>query len=170
MADAPNPPAALAGSTGENTAATGAAGSSGSKTVDMLIELQARAQADGASGAKAERTASAPRRDRLADIAEKAARAAPLAQAPHFGGLFSTTASSPQGDPISGMEGDGGRAMALARGGTDPVSAPWLLRWLAWPRDAVGFIREHRHWVLAGVVLALALMWLRMPRAGTRRR
>ncbi|MDE2564623.1 MAG: hypothetical protein KGL50_02455 [Burkholderiales bacterium] len=92
VADAPNPPAALAGSTGENTAATGAAGSSGSKTVDMLIELQARAQADGASGAKAERTASAPRRDRLADIAEKAARAAPLAQAPHFGGLFSTTA------------------------------------------------------------------------------
>ncbi|MDE2564622.1 MAG: hypothetical protein KGL50_02450 [Burkholderiales bacterium] len=60
--------------------------------------------------------------------------------------------------------------MALARGGTDPVSAPWLLRWLAWPRDVVGFIREHRHWVLAGVVLALALMWLRMPRAGTRRR
>ncbi|MDE2081520.1 MAG: hypothetical protein KGI90_09205 [Burkholderiales bacterium] len=165
MTGAPDAPAALPASDALH-------GSSGNKTVDLLIELQARSQGIAGNAAAASKAGSAPRRSRLAEAAG-ADRPTPLPQAPHFGGLFSGTASSPQADQLAAFDPRAGTAPGYGPGdggGRDVASAPWLMRLLAWPRDAVGFIRDHRHWVLAAVLAVLALMWLRRPGTDLRRR
>ncbi len=165
MTDAPDAPAALPASDALH-------GSSGNKTVDLLIELQARSQGIAGNAAAASNAGSAPRRSRLAEAAG-ADRPTPLPQAPHFGGLFSGTASSPQTDGLAALDPRAGTAPVYgpADGSERAVApVPWLMRLLAWPRDAVGFIRDHRHWVLAAVLAVLALMWLRRPGADVRRR
>ena len=135
-----------------------------SKTVDLLVELQSQ-QKGLPSEDSQKKSASAGRR---LDPQSAANRGAMTPQAPHFGGLFSGSGPSGPSSRTAALEYSGG-----GNGSTDGyggVPNPTLTGWLAWSREFIAFLRDHRGAVLAAAAIVLGLLWLRPGMGGRKSR
>jgi hypothetical protein len=162
--------------------ATGALGqptSRGSRTVDLLIELQPRS-----AGVEFNNDRVRPSTDRgLRPVATPQPQQTPAAEAeaaPVQAGLFGSGAV-PQTQARKGSESDWQRTNSGSAGRSEPPSSDGPRRnesasgtplpfWLLLPRELIAYLRENRNMVIGLAIGLLGLMWGGSIVAGRMRR
>ncbi len=154
--------------------------SEGKKTVDLLLEMQPRSaglefkerrlpqRGEGEAGSNLAKPAGLPSRAGAPEAIDNRTPATHVPPSGLFGsGATNPAAATPRADahrtadPAQSENWRPGADRAPSSGRGDPAAATGIVRLWILPREVFDYVRDNREWFIAGVVLALAGMWVR---------